>query len=136
MNLFPYFKQMALDSGATDNVDLNTDTIKVALIDGYTYDSTDKYISDLATGTIVARSGALTSPTVTDGTFDAADITVSAVASGHTLSDVIVYKDTGSDATSVVIAHIDQDGSAVALSLATNGSDVTVTFNASGIFDL
>ena len=136
MNLYPYFKQVALDSGSTDNVDLNTDTIKVALIDGYTYDSSDKYVADLGTGTIVARSGALQSPTVVDGTFDAADITVASVATGHTITNLVIYKDTGSDATSVVIAHIDQDGSAVALSLPTNGSDVDVTFNASGIFDL
>lgn len=137
--LFPWYKEKALDSGHADNVDLNTDTIKVLLVDGYTFDSTDKYVSDITAApgaTIVARSGALTSPTVTSGTFDAADITVAAVPTGHTITDVIVYNDTGVDASSPVIAHIDVDQLGVALSLPTNGSDVLIQFHASGIFDL
>lgn len=136
MNLYPYFKQVALDSGNADNVDLNTDTIKIMLVDGYTYDSTDKYVSDISTGTIIQRSGALASPTVTNGTFDAADETLTAVPAGHTVTDIIIFKDTGADASSVLIANIDQDQSAVALSLATNGSDILVSFAAAGIFDL
>lgn len=139
MNLFPHFKQVALDSGHADNVDLNTDTIKVALISGYTYDSADAYVSDATAGgaTIIARSAALTSPTVTNGTFDAADVTLSAVASGSTVTGILVYKDTGVDSSSVLIAHIDKqtDGS-TAISTATNGSDIVVSFHASGIFDL
>jgi hypothetical protein len=136
VNLYPHFKQVALDSGNADNVDMNTDTIKVLLYDGYTYDSADVYVSDLSTGTEVARSGALTSPTVTNGTFDAADITVAAVPTGHTITDIIIYKDTGVDTSSVLIAHIDEDQAAAALSLATNGSDVDISFDAAGIFDL
>lgn len=139
MNLFPYYKQVALDTGSADHVDMNTDTIKVILLSGLTYDSTDKYLSDVladAGVTEIARSGALTAPTVTNGTFDAADITVTAVPTGHTISDLVLYKDTGSDATSVVIAHIDQDQGAAGLSQATNGGDIQITFDAAGIFDL
>jgi hypothetical protein len=139
MNLYPYFKQMALDSGATDNVDLNTDTIKLLYLNGLTYDSTDKYVSDVladAGVTEIGRSAALTSPTVTNGTFDAADPTTSGIAGGSTITDVVVFKDTGVDSSSVVIAHIDQDQSAAALSLATDGSPITATFDAAGIFDL
>ncbi len=141
MNLYPYFKQVALDSGATDNVDLNTDTIKVLALNGYTYDSADQYVSDVLAGagaSEVARSSALTSPTVTNGTFDAADASIAAgqVASGETVTDLVLFKDTGSDATSVVICHIDQDTSAAAISLPGNGAAVTITWDAAGIFDL
>lgn len=137
MNLFPYFKQVALDSGHADNVDLNTDTIKVLAMKNYTYDSSDKYVSDLGTGTELARSGALTSPTVTNGTFDAADTTLTAVGTDATgITDLLIFKDTGSDASSVLIAHIDEDQAASALSLPTNGSDVAVSFAGAGIFDL
>lgn len=138
MNLYPYFKQVALDSGHADNVDLNTDTIKLLFLNGYTYDATDHYVSDVLAGpeTEIGRSGALDSPTVTNGTFDAANETTSGIAGGSTITDVVVFKDTGSDATSVVIAHIDEDQSAVALSLATDGSPITATFDAAGIFDL
>lgn len=138
MNVFPYFRQVALDSGHTDNVDMNTETIKLLFLNGYTYDSTDKYVSDVLAGaTEIGRSGALTSPTVTNGTFDAADITTSGLPSGNTITDVVVYCDTGgADSARVVIAHIDEDGSAVALSLATDGSPVTAQFSGSGIFDI
>jgi hypothetical protein len=74
---------------------------------------------------------------VTSGTFDAADITLTAVTTGHTISRVVVYKDTGADASSILIAHIDkQTDGTTNISLATNGSDITVSFHASGIFDL
>jgi hypothetical protein len=71
-----------------------------------------------------------------NGTAGAANETITAVAAGHTITGILVYKDTGSDATSPLVAHIDQDQSAVALSLATNGSDITVSWDASGIYDI
>jgi DNA mismatch repair ATPase MutS len=138
MNLYPYFKQVCLDKGNTDSVDMNSDTIKLALLEGYSYDSADKYLSDvIADGTVVARSGALASPTVTNGTFGAANETLSAVTTGHTVTSFVLYKDTGTDSTCTLICHVDKqaDGT-TAISLPTNGSDVLVTFNAGGIFDL
>ena len=139
MNLYPYFRQVALDSGHADNVDANTDTIKLLYLNGYTYDSTDKYVSDVLAGagaTEIGRTAALGSPTVTNGTFDAADPTTNGLPSGDTITDVVVFKDTGSDASSVVMAHIDEDDGGSALSLATDGSPVTAQFDAAGLFDL
>lgn len=138
MNVFPYFKQVALDSGHADNVDINTESIKLLFLNGYTYDAADKYVADVLAGaTEIGRSGALTSPTVTNGTFDAANVTTSGIAGGSTITDVVVYSDAGaSDAAKVVICHIDEDQSAAALSLATDGSPITASFDAAGIFDL
>lgn len=137
MNLYPAFLQRALDPGA-GAIDLNTDDIRVLLLAGYTYDSSDVFVADIASLVTaeVARSGALQNPTVTNGTFDADNITISAVAAGDTITDVVIFKHTGSDATARLIAHIDEDGAAAALSLATNGSDILVSFNGSGIFSL
>lgn len=140
MNLYPYYKQVALDTGSADHVDVNSDTLKVVLLQGGVFDSADKYLSDLladAGVTEVARSGALTAPTVANGTFDAADITVAAVATGHTVDSIAVFKDTGVATTSTLVCFIDKatDGT-TALSLPTNGSDITVAFHASGIYDL
>jgi hypothetical protein len=138
VNVYPYFKQVALDSGHADNVDVNTETLKLLFLNGYTYDSTDKYVSDVLAGaTEVGRTGALDSVTVTNGTLDAANETTSGIASGQTITDVVLYCDTGaSDAAKVVIAHIDEDGSAAPLSLATDGSPITASFDAAGILDL
>jgi hypothetical protein len=137
LNLYPKFLEHQLDSGHAANVDLNTDTIKLLFMNGYTYDSTDVFVSDLATGTEIGRSGALDSPTVTNGTFDAADETTSGIAGGSTITDVIVFCDKGgADTANPVIAHIDEDQAAAALSLVTDGSPITASFDAAGIFDL
>ena len=136
MNLYPYYKQVALDIGHTDAVDLNTSTIKILLCENYTYNSVHKYVSDISGAAIIIRSNALASPTVTSGVFDAADITVSAVPTGHTITDLIIYKATGVDSTSTLIANIDQDQASNPLSLPTNGSDVTISFDPAGIFSL
>jgi hypothetical protein len=144
LNLYDYYKQNALDTGNTDHVDLNSDSIKVLLLENGGFTASDKYVSDvLNTGTHtgvaeVARSAALASPTVVNGTFDAADVTLTAVTTGHTIDAICVFKDAGgADTANPVIAFIDkaQDGT-TALSQATNGGDITVQWHASGVYDI
>ena len=83
--VFPKAKEGFLDG----SIDLDTAAIKVALVRGYTYDGTDEFVSDVtATGTLHATSGALASVDVTDGVFDADDVTFttpSANANNHSL---------------------------------------------------
>lgn len=124
-----YAKGKAHILGLATKVDLVADTIKVALIDTgtETFGSTDEFMSDITSGGDVARSGALSGKSVTSGTFDANDITITAV-SGATVEAVVLYKDTGADASSPLIAWFDVS------TFTPNGSDVTVTFNASGLF--
>lgn len=127
--LYPKGKKKILDA----DIDLSADTIKVALIDtaDETYNSSDEFVSDLTSIGVIARSGALASKTTTSGTFDAADITITSVT-GDTVEAIVVYRDSGSDATSALIAWIDTPS----ISFTPNGSDVLVTFNASGIFSI
>lgn len=140
MNLFSPFKQAALDSGHADNVDMNTETIKLLFLNGYDFNAAHRDVADVlaeAGTTEIGRSGALVNPTVLNGTFDADDNTTSGIAGGSTITDVVVYSDAGAtDADKIVIAHIDEDQSAVPLSLVTDGSPITASFHASGIFDL
>jgi hypothetical protein len=64
------------------SIDLNTASIKCALVRGYTFDTTDKFVSDVtATGTLNGTSSALTTVSVTNGVFDADDTSVTAAAS-------------------------------------------------------
>ncbi|GAA4439405.1 N,N-dimethylformamidase beta subunit family domain-containing protein [Phytohabitans houttuyneae] len=61
--------------------DLNTATIKAALVRGYTFDPTDEFVADVvATGTINGTSAALANPTLTDGVFDADDTSIATTA--------------------------------------------------------
>ena len=91
--------------------------------------TTWEFVSDLTGASIIARSGALAGKTVTNGVYDSNDVTITAV-SGSAFTHVIEYKDTGSDATSVLVAVYD------VASFTPSGSDVNVIFNSSGHFSI
>jgi len=114
----------------TGAVNWEADTIKVALVRGYTVNTaTHVYLSDVTGaggGTIVATSAALSSKTPTAGVADAADFTWSAVGTGAACPYIVIYKDTGVAATSRLIAYID---TATGLPVTPNGGDITVTWD-------
>lgn len=119
------------------SIDWSTDNIKVVMVDHGTDTpnvSTDEFLSDITAGARIATSGNLTTKTVTAGVVDAADITISSV-SGATVESLVVYKDTGTDATSPLIAFIDTTSDA-SLPFTPNGGDVTIQWNASGIVSI
>lgn len=74
-------------------IDWNTAVIKAALVRGYTFSASHKFVSDVtgAGGTLVATSGALSSIAVTNGVADAADVTYTAVAAGSAITSIIVF---------------------------------------------
>lgn len=116
------------------DIDLENDDIRVILIDAadYTYSSAHDFLDDVAAGARVGTSSALASKTFTNGVFDAADKTITA-ATGDVSEALIVYKHTGTEGTSNLIAYID---SGSGLPFTPNGGDLTITWNASGIFAL
>ncbi len=114
--------------GASTAVDMTANNIKT-LFYSAAITTTWEFVSDLTGGSIVARSGNLASKTTTNGVFDAADITYTAV-SGSAFTHVILYADSGSDATSRLIAVFD------IASYTPDGSDITVVWNASGLFSI
>jgi hypothetical protein len=94
-----------------------------------THDNRDDVTASIVTGT-TDQSLTLSDPAenATDNWqwLDAADITFTAVAGGETAGSVIVYKNVGTAATDVLFAYLDFTST-----VATNGSDITVTFDAS-----
>lgn len=119
------------------DIDWDANTIKVALVDTAAYTvnlTTHQYLSDIAGGAIIATSGALTTKTATAGVADADDVTVTSVT-GATVEALVVYQDTGSSATSRLIAYID---TATGLPLTPNGGNVTIAWDsgANKIFKL
>jgi hypothetical protein len=114
--------------GTSTKVDMISDNIKVLFYSG-AITTTWEFVGDLTGASIVARSGNLASKTSTNGVFDAADITVTAV-SGSAFTHIIVYKDTGTDSSSPLVAVFD------ITSFAPNGGDITVVWNASGLFSI
>jgi hypothetical protein len=64
-------------------IDLDMAVIKCALVRGYTFSASHKFVSDVtgAGGTLNGTSAALTTVSVTNGVFDADDTSVTAAAS-------------------------------------------------------
>lgn len=118
---------------ATAAVGWTTDTIKAVLVDsGYTYNSAHDFLDDVGAGARVATSSALAGKTATDGVCDANDVTYSTLPAGDTITGVIVYKDSGAEATSRLLVWYDTKADATAISVATNGGDVVVQWANSG----
>lgn len=129
--LYTPFKKLILDG----DIDLLVDNIKVVLVDAadYTFSAAHDFLDDVAAGARVATSGNLASKTTTGGTFDAADVTFTAVT-GDVSEALVVYKDSGSAATSPLICYIDTAASG--LPVTPNSGDIVVAWHASGIFSL
>lgn len=129
--IYPLYKQALLDASA--NVDLNDGTVKVALIDTgtYTYNAAHEFYSSVSG--VVGTPQTIANTTVANGLFDGDNVTYTAV-SGNSAEALLIYIDTGSAATSRLVAWIDT--SVTGLPVTPNGGDITITWNASGIFQL
>lgn len=123
------------------NIDLDTDTIKVALVTStYTpnQDTHEDYadITNEVVGTGYTAGGdTITNPAVTqdntdnEGVFDGDDVTWS--TSTITARGAIVYKDSGVDATSWFVCYLD-----FTTDQSSSAGDFTISWNAEGILNL
>ena len=129
--IYPKYKEELLNGGT--NISLAGGTVKAALVDTgtYTYSAAHQFLSSLSG--VVGTAQTLGTKTITNGLFDAADITYTAV-SGASVEALVIYIDTGVAGTSRLVAYIDTSGTG--LPVTPNGGDITVTWNASGIFQL
>lgn len=120
--IYPKAKEQLLQGG----INMSTGTVKVALVDTgtYTYSSTHQFLSSL-TGT-VGTAQTLATKTFTNGVFDAADVTFTAVT-GATAEALVIYVDTGSSATSPLIMY--QDTGVTGLPVTPNGGDINLVFD-------
>ena len=119
-----------------NQVDLVTDDIRVILVDNADYTvnlTTHDFLDDVPAAARVAVSGALQNKSVTARVFDADDIVISSVT-GDPTESLILYKHTGTESTSRLIAYIDNAG----VLLTPNGNNVTVAWDngANKIFKL
>ena len=127
--IYPKAKEALLQGG----IDMSTATIKAALVDTgtYTYNAAHDFYNDVSG--VVGTPQTIGSKTFTNGLFDGADVTFTAV-SGNTVEAIVIYEDTGNSATSHLIAYI--DSASAGLPATPNGGDIAITWNASGIFQL
>lgn len=119
------------------SIDWDTNTIKFVFVDEAddTIDlAVDDNLDDRAAGSRVATSDALGSKTVTAGVADAADSTILLVT-GDQFESIDLYKDTGTESSSRLIANID---TGTGLPCTPSGGDITVRWDsgANKIFKL
>lgn len=112
------------DAFLNGDIDYSADTIKMALVsDAYTPNlTTDDFWNDVSAN-VVGTPQTLASKTTALGIANCADVTFSAVAGGSTVTYIVLYKDTGTPATSQLIACYD---TATGLPIATSGADITI----------
>lgn len=124
--LYPLWKE-ALLQGDTDSA--LTGTVKCALIDVglYTFSSTDQFLDDVNPSAIIGTPQTLTSKTYTNGVFDA-DNPVFPSVSGASIEAVLLYVDTGTPATSRLVAYMDTG--IVGLPDTPSGGNYTLIFDA------
>lgn len=138
--LYPQGKKHLLQKNINVTDTSGTDQLKMALMStSYTGQVSDEFFNAIS-GNQVGSSVALASTAISVSaggvvSVDANDVTFSSVAAGSTVGKVVIYvagATPGSD--DYLLVYFDSDGSAINIS--TNGGDITVSFNASGIFKL
>jgi hypothetical protein len=137
--LYPKAKATLLRGG----IALLTDTIRAQLIDtgAYAYSAAHQFLSSVPGAARIGNPATLAGKTVTNsGTaavFDADDALFTSVpagtGTGAASEAILIYRDTGDPATSDLIELID---TATGLPVTTNGGNVTVTWDATGIVRL
>ena len=105
----------------------NSNTFKVVLLSSsYTPNlATHQFLSSISVGSRVATSSALTTLLPGAGVADASDITFTSV-SGSQVTQFVIYRDTGVEATSQLVALFD---TAINLPITPNGGDITLTWS-------
>ena len=130
--IYPKYKEVIL--GAATNTNLLTGTVKVALVDTgtYTYNAADQFLTSF-TGVVGTAQTIGATKSVTNGVFDGADVTYTAVT-GNSVEALVIYVDTGTAATSPLVAYIDTG--VTGLPVTPNGGNISITWSVSGIFAL
>lgn len=140
---YPIWKQELLQTSTDTGLDDGTGASVIFVDTGtYTYSAAHDYFNDLSGtygdgGTARANSEALGTKTYVNGTFDAADTVFASVnTSGTTVEGFVIFINNGTaDASSRLVAYYDASITGMPFSTS-SGSQVTITWNASGIFDL
>ena len=122
--LYDYARQRFLEA----QINWMTDTIKVILVDTGAYTpqtAVHQYLADIPISARIAGPVTLTAKSTAGGAADAADCTFTSVT-GASIEAIVIYSDSGTEATSPLLAYID---TATGLPITPNGGDIIVTWD-------
>lgn len=136
-HIYRLWKQSIMKAGANTSLDQNdaTNGPYCVLLDtgAYTYSAAHDFYNDYSAG-IVGSPVRITTPTVNGAVFDGDNLTFSAV-SGNSVEALGIHRqNSGANTTWPLVAYLDTG--VTGLPVTPNGGDITVTWNASGIFSL
>lgn len=133
--IFPKYKEAILGGAANSAITGSGSTgLYVALVDTgtYTYSSSHEFYSSLSG--VVGTDQEISSPTLTNGTVDGGNVTFTAVSGASVEALVIYRKNAGANTTWRLVAYIDTGQTG--LPVTPNGGDISITWDAAGIFTL
>lgn len=134
--LYPKWKEALLQGSSNSALNgSGTTGVYAALVDTgtYTYSATHQFYSDLS-GVVGTDQEIGATKSYTNGVFDGADVTFPSVTGNSVEALVIYVKNAGANTTWRLVAYIDT--SVTGLPVTPNGGNITVSWNASGIFGL
>lgn len=141
--IYPIYKTALLNASTNVSLDLNTTTNGpyCTLVDSgsYTYNAAHDFYNDVTVANgDVWPAGRITTPTtggVSEGTFDGDNVVFSSVTTATSIEALIIHRqNSGANTTWRLV--IFEDTGITGLPVTPNGGDITVSWNASGIFTL
>lgn len=110
----------------TANLDLGTVQLAAMLIDSASYvvNQAHQYVSDIPAAAVVASANILNAA-VADGSVTADNVLLDNVPAGPACEAIVIYENTGVDATSRLVTYID---TGTGLPVTPDGTDLVVTF--------
>ena len=127
--LYEKGRQACLE-GAIPWLTANIKVVSIDEADDVPVLATDDFLDDILAGAREFQSGNLASKTSTDGVADAADLSPAFTgAAGDPFESITLFRDSGSAATSELIANID---TATGLPMTPDGGNIDVTWSSAG----
>jgi hypothetical protein len=101
---YNYARQLALTTG----IGWTTNNVKLLAVNAnYVPNEAHQYVSQINPAAIVARTANMANKTATDGFARGSPVTLFSLLSNSEVEGVILYIDSGDDATSVLLAYVD-----------------------------
>ncbi|NOT42365.1 MAG: hypothetical protein HOP13_17965 [Alphaproteobacteria bacterium] len=134
--LYPIWKQEVMQAAANTSLGGTVKQTFADITSAYTYNAAHDFVDDLSTfdNPNYGAATTLSSKTFANGTFDAADTATASLSGAADLGAIILYVDSGAEASSRLVLYL--DASITGMPFTPSGGDVTVQWNASGIFTL
>jgi len=134
--VYPKFKEAVLQAAANSALTGTGSTgLYAVLVDTgvYTYNSLHQFYTSLSGSPTVEQE--ITTVTTTNGIVDGNNVTFPLVPAGATCEAIILFrKNTGANSTWRLVCYLDSNVSG--LPVTPNGGDITINWNAAGIFGL